>query len=109
MANIRPAKSNPCLDTLFKDIDIVTFRENTEDLYVGKEEVIDDNTVIAFKIITKKASKRIIKSAFEYAITHNRKKVTCVHKANILKRQMVCSFLFLKKLPRTIHRLKPML
>ena len=41
-ANIRPAKSNPCLDTLFKNIDIVTFRENTEDLYVGKEEVIDD-------------------------------------------------------------------
>ncbi|MBE6120790.1 MAG: isocitrate/isopropylmalate dehydrogenase family protein [Erysipelotrichaceae bacterium] len=85
-ANIRPAKSNPCLDTLFKDIDIVTFRENTEDLYVGKEEVIDDNTVIAYKIITKKASKRIIKAAFEYAITHNRKKVTCVHKANILKK-----------------------
>ena len=85
-ANIRPAKSNPCLDTLFKDIDIVTFRENTEDLYVGKEEVIDDNTVIAYKIITKKASKRIIKSAFEYAITHNRKRVTCVHKANILKK-----------------------
>lgn len=85
-ANIRPAKSNPCLDTLFKKIDIVTFRENTEDLYVGKEEVIDDNTVIAYKIITKKASRRIIKAAFEYAIAHDRKKVTCVHKANILKK-----------------------
>ena len=79
-ANIRPAKSNPALDTYFKDIDIVTFRENTEDLYVGKEEVIDD------KIITKKASSRIIKAAFEYCVKHNRKKLTCVHKANILKK-----------------------
>ena len=71
-ANIRPAKSNPALDTCFKDIDIVTFRENTEDLYVGKEEVIDDNTIIAYKIITKKASSRIIKAAFEYCVKHNR-------------------------------------
>lgn len=85
-ANIRPAKSNPCLNTIFHDIDIVTFRENTEDLYVGKEEVIDENTVIAYKIITKKASRRIIKAAFEYALHHDRKKVTCVHKANILKK-----------------------
>lgn len=85
-ANIRPAKSNPALDTYFKDIDIVTFRENTEDLYVGKEEVIDDHTIIAYKIITKKASSRIIKAAFEYCVKHNRKKLTCVHKANILKK-----------------------
>lgn len=85
-ANIRPAKSNPCLNTMFHDIDIVTFRENTEDLYVGKEEVIDEDTVIAYKIITKKASRRIIKAAFEYALHHDRKKVTCVHKANILKK-----------------------
>lgn len=85
-ANIRPAKSNPCLKTMFNDVDIVTFRENTEDLYVGKEEIIDDNTVIAYKIITKKASRRIIKAAFDYALAHNRKKVTCVHKANILKK-----------------------
>lgn len=85
-ANIRPAKSNPALDTYFKDLDIVTFRENTEDLYVGKEKVIDDNTIIAYKIITKKASSRIIKAAFEYCVKHNRKKLTCVHKANILKK-----------------------
>lgn len=85
-ANIRPAKSNPALDTYFKDLDIVTFRENTEDLYVGKEEIIGDNTVIAYKIITKKASSRIIKAAFEYCVKHNRKKLTCVHKANILKK-----------------------
>lgn len=85
-ANIRPAKTNPCLNTLFSNVDIVTFRENTEDLYVGKEEVIDDDTVIAYKIITRKASTRIIKAAFEYAVNHGRKKCTCVHKANILKK-----------------------
>lgn len=85
-ANIRPAKTNPCLNTLFSNVDIVTFRENTEDLYVGKEEVIDDDTVIAYKIITRKASTRVIKAAFEYAVKHGRKKCTCVHKANILKK-----------------------
>lgn len=84
-ANIRPAKSNPVLHTMFKNVDIVTFRENTEDLYVGKEEVIDEDTVYAYKIITRKASSRIIRAAFEYCVKNNRKKLTCVHKANILK------------------------
>ena len=64
---------------------MVIFRENTEDLYVGVEEKIDDDTVHATKIITRKASTRIIRDAFEYARAHGRKKVTCVHKANILK------------------------
>ncbi|MEG0361794.1 MAG: isocitrate/isopropylmalate family dehydrogenase [Longicatena sp.] len=84
-ANIRPAKSNKAVITPFENIDIVTFRENTEDLYVGIEEQIDTDTVHAIKIITRKASTRIIRDAFEYAIEHKRKKVTCVHKANILK------------------------
>ena len=84
-ANIRPAKSNPCLDTLFKDIDIVTFRENTEDLYIGEEKKIDEDTVIAIKKITRTSSQRIIHAAFEYCRRHGRKKCTCVHKANILK------------------------
>lgn len=84
-ANIRPAKSNTAVKTPFEHIDIVTFRENTEDLYVGVEEQIDADTVHATKIITRKASTRIIRDAFEYAIANNRKKVTCVHKANILK------------------------
>ena len=65
-ANIRPAKSNPCLDTLYKNIDIVTFRENTEDLYIGEEKKIDEDTVIAIKKITRTASQRIIRAAFEY-------------------------------------------
>lgn len=84
-ANIRPAKSNNAVKTAFKDVDLIVFRENTEDLYVGVEEQIDENTVHAIKIITRHASERIIKDAFEYAKAHNRKKVTCVHKANILK------------------------
>ncbi len=84
-ANIRPAKSNSAVKTPFQDIDIVTFRENTEDLYVGVEKQIDPDTVYATKIITRKASTRIITDAFEYARAQGRKKVTCVHKANILK------------------------
>jgi len=84
-ANIRPAKSNTAVKTPFADVDIVTFRENTEDLYVGKEELIDIDTVHATKIITRKASERIIRDAFDYARANGRKKVTCVHKANILK------------------------
>ncbi len=84
-ANIRPAKSNTAVLTPFPNVDIVTFRENTEDLYVGVEKEIDENTVHATKIITRKASERIIEDAFEYALKHGRKKVTCVHKANILK------------------------
>lgn len=84
-ANIRPAKSNAAVKTPFEQVNIVTFRENTEDLYVGVEEQIDADTVHATKIITRKASTRIIRDAFEYARANNRKKVTCVHKANILK------------------------
>ena len=84
-ANIRPAKSNTAVKTPFTDIDIVTFRENTEDLYVGVEEQINEDTIHATKIITRKASTRIIRDAFDYAVAHGRKKVTCVHKANILK------------------------
>lgn len=84
-ANIRPAKSNTAVQTPFPNVDIVTFRENTEDLYVGIEEAIDENTIHATKIITRKASERIIRDAFQYAIDNHRKKVTCVHKANILK------------------------
>lgn len=84
-ANIRPAKSLPNVDTPFKDVDMVIFRENTEDLYVGIEKQIDENTVHATKIITRKCSERIIRAAFEYAREHHRKRVSCVHKANILK------------------------
>ena len=85
-ANIRPCKSLKNVKSRFEDIDLVTFRENTEDLYIGKEIEISPDEVHAIKKITRKASKRIIISAFEYAMKNNRKKVTCVHKANILKK-----------------------
>lgn len=84
-ANIRPAKSNDAVPTPFSHIDLVTFRENTEDLYVGVEYKINADTIHAIKIITRQASERIIRAAFEYAVAHGRKRVTCVHKANILK------------------------
>lgn len=84
-ANIRPAKSNPYLKGRYQDIDIVTFRENTEDLYIGQELSLDKDTYLAVKKITTLASTRIIQAAFDYALANNRKKVTCVHKANILK------------------------
>lgn len=84
-ANIRPAKSMPNVETPFKNIDLVTFRENTEDLYIGQEEMISPDEVHAIKKITRHASERIIRAAFEYALKNDRKKVTCVHKANILK------------------------
>jgi len=85
-ANIRPVKTLPGIKSLFKDVDIVIFRENTEDLYAGIENVIDDGRVEAVKVITRKASRRIAEKAFEYARLHGRKKVTAIHKANIMKK-----------------------
>ena len=85
-ANIRPAKSLKGVKTKYDNVDLVTFRENTEDLYIGLEEEISKDEVHAIKKITRKASERIIRSAFDYALNNNRKKVTCVHKANILKK-----------------------
>ena len=84
-ANIRPAKSNEAVRTPFPHVDLITFRENTEDLYVGVEEEIDENTMHATKIITREKSERICRATFRYAEAHGRKKVTCVHKANIMK------------------------
>ena len=83
--NFRPSKSIEGIKTKYNDIDIIVFRENTEDLYAGDEYEIEDGFV-AKKIITRKNSERIIRYAFEYAKNNNRKKVTCVHKANILKK-----------------------
>ena len=84
-ANIRPVRSNSAVHTPFPNVDIVIFRENTEGLYVGIEEKKDENTVHAIKVVTRKACERIIRKAFEYARENGRRRVTCVHKANILK------------------------
>ena len=84
-ANIRPAKSYPHMPALRDDIDMVIVRENTEDLYIGKEFSLGDSAV-ALKIISEYASKRIAKYAFETAKQRNSmKKVTCVHKSNVMR------------------------
>ncbi len=84
--NVRPGKTIPGLKTPFDDIDLVLFRENTEGLYSGFE-IFDERNQIADAIarVTRKGSERIIRAAFEYARQHGRKKVTLVHKANIIK------------------------
>ena len=84
-ANIRPAKSYPHMPALRDDIDMVIVRENTEDLYTGKEFRVGDSAV-ALRIISESASKRIAKYAFETAKQRNsKKKVTCVHKSNVMR------------------------
>jgi isocitrate dehydrogenase (NAD+) len=84
-SNIRPVKTLPGLKTPFSNIDLVIFRENTEGLYIGIESVNEDGSAEAKKIITPAGSERIIKAAFDYARSMNRKSVALVHKANILK------------------------
>jgi len=84
-ANLRPCKNLPNVKTRFDNVDLVVVRENTEDLYAGVEEQIDENTAHSIKIITKKATERICKFAFDYAVKNNRKEVCVVTKANIMK------------------------
>ena len=83
--NLRPVQSLHGIKSRYEDINLVIFRENTEDLYAGVEHKIGDDAAEAIKIITKKASMRIAEAAFQYAAKHGRKKVTAVHKANIMK------------------------
>jgi isocitrate dehydrogenase (NAD+) len=84
-ANLRPVRNLPGLVTPFGDLDLVVVRENTEDLYSGIEHIVVPGVVESLKIITEKASTRIARFAFEYARRENRKKVTAIHKANIMK------------------------
>ncbi len=83
--NLRPTMSLEGIDSPFKDIDLVIVRENTEDLYAGIEHMVGTDAAESIKIITRQASERVVRFAFEYAFKHNRSKVTAVHKANILK------------------------
>jgi len=83
--NLRPIKNSPNVKTRFENVDLIVVRENSEDLYIGIEKQIDEGRAEAIKVITADASKRIARFAFEYAKTYNRKRVTAVHKANILK------------------------
>ncbi|MBO6573429.1 MAG: isocitrate/isopropylmalate dehydrogenase family protein [Balneola sp.] len=85
-SNIRPAITLPNVDTQFKSVDMVIFRENTQGLYIGKEHWIDENKhAESIAVVTEEASRKIITAAFEYARTKEMEKVTLVHKANILK------------------------
>ena len=84
-ANLRPCYNLPNVKTRYDKVDIVVVRENTEDLYAGIERQVDENTAESIKIITRKASERIAKFAFDYAVKNNRKEVCVVTKANICK------------------------
>jgi isocitrate dehydrogenase (NAD+) len=86
-ANVRPVRTLPGVKTRYQDvkIDLVIFRENTEDLYAGLEHEVVKDVVTSLKVITRAASMRIAKHAFEFARETKRKKVTSVHKANIMK------------------------
>ena len=84
-ANFRPARSLPGIETRFDDVDLIVIRENTEGLYSGLEHTVVPGVVESLRVITKAASERIAKFAFETAKRQGRKRVTCVHKANILK------------------------
>jgi isocitrate dehydrogenase (NAD+) len=84
-ANLRPVRALPNVPSRYPELDLVVVRENTEDLYSGIEHVVVPGVVESIKIITEKASTRIARFAFEYARRENRKKVTAIHKANIMK------------------------
>ena len=84
-ANLRPSKTFPGVISRYEDIDLVVVRENTEDLYSGVEHMVGKDAAESIKIITRSASERIARFAFEYAVNNDRRKVTAVHKANILK------------------------
>ena len=84
-ANVRPVRSIPGLVTRYDNVDLVIVRENTEDLYAGIEHMVGPDAAESIKIITRAASERIARYAFEYAVANGRSKVTAVHKANIMK------------------------
>jgi len=84
-ANVRPVKTVPGLETPYGPVDLVIVRENTEDLYSGLENVVAPGVVTSIKVITRRASRRIARFAFQYASDWDRRRVSAVHKANIMK------------------------
>ena len=84
-ANLRPVRALPNVPCRYPELDLIVVRENTEDLYSGIEHVVVPGVVESIKIITEKASTRIARFAFEYARREGRRKVTAIHKANIMK------------------------
>jgi isocitrate dehydrogenase (NAD+) len=84
-ANVRPARTMKGVETRYDNVDLIIVRENTEDLYAGIEHRVGPDAAESIKIITRAASQRIARYAFEYAVRNGRRKVTAVHKANIMK------------------------
>ncbi|AHY46554.1 Isocitrate/isopropylmalate dehydrogenase [Rubrobacter radiotolerans] len=84
-ANVRPSLSLPGIETPYKNIDIVLYRENTEDLYAGVEHTVGKHAAESIKIITREGTERICRMAFEQSKAEGRKHITVVHKANIMK------------------------
>ncbi|HEY0874478.1 MAG TPA: isocitrate dehydrogenase (NAD(+)) [Vicinamibacterales bacterium] len=84
-ANLRPVKNLPGVQSRFANVDLVIVRENTEDLYAGLEHQVVPGVVESLKIITEEASTKIARFAFDYARTYGRKRITAIHKANIMK------------------------
>lgn len=84
-ANVRPVKTYKGIFSRYENVDLIIVRENTEDLYAGVEHMIGEDAAESIKIFTRKGCERIIKYAFELARKQGRKKVTAVHKANIMK------------------------
>jgi isocitrate dehydrogenase (NAD+) len=84
-ANVRPSLSLPGIETPYKDIDIVLYRENTEDLYAGIEHTVGKHAAESIKIITREGTERLVRLAFERSKEQGRKRITVVHKANIMK------------------------
>lgn len=107
-ANLRPCYNLTNIKTRYDNVDIVVVRENTEDLYAGLERQIDENCAESIKRITREASLRIAKFAFEYAVKNNRKEVCTVTKANICKLSdglfLDCAREVAKNYPQITHR-----
>jgi isocitrate dehydrogenase (NAD+) len=106
-ANLRPVRALPNVPSRYPELDLVVVRENTEDLYSGIEHVVVPGVVESIKIITEKASTRIARFAFDYARRENRKKVTAVHKANIMKLSDGLSWTVFATSQKITRRLKP--
>ena len=84
-ANVRPVKSYPGVASRYSGVDIVLFRENSEDLYLGLERMVDDDTAEALKIITRGATQRMARFSADYMLRLGRKRITIGHKSNVLK------------------------
>lgn len=83
--NVRPARNYPGIKSRFDNVDLIIFRENSEDLYIGRERMVDADTAEAVKVITRQASDRVARFAFEYMRKTGRRKLSVIHKSNVLK------------------------